>query len=109
MVTVVPPLAPPVAGEIAVTAGTASKVNLSTADVAEVPSVLVTVTSTAPAVPAGAVKTIWLAVSLENVETRGLPKWTAEAPARSAPLIVTVVPPANGPAEGKIPVTAGVN
>ena len=109
MVTVVPPLPPPVAGETAVTVGAAVKVKLSAEDVAEVPSALVTVTSTAAADSAGVVATIWLAVSLIIDAAAVLPKLTAVAPARSAPVIVTVVPPPRGPVAGDTLVTAGMN
>jgi len=47
-----------------------------------------------------------LAVSL-MIEPAASPKSTAVAPPKFVPVIVTVVPPANGPAEGLMLVTAG--
>ena len=72
--------------------------NWSAAVRAEVPNGVVTVTSMAPD-PAGLVTTICVAVSLTIVPGRP-PKATAVAPARSVPVIVTLVPPAVGPALG---------
>ena len=70
------------------------------------PSGPVTVTSTVP-VPGGAVAVIEeaeSAVTVAGVE----PKSTAVAPARSDPLMVTLVPPAGGPVDGVTPVTVTV-
>ena len=73
---------------------------------AEVPPTVTTVTSTVPAVPAGLVATIPVPESLVIVAAV-LPKSTAVALARFVPVIVTVVPPAKGPAVGLTLVTAG--
>src|SRR5712692_1250792 len=58
IVTLVPPAAGPLVGLRLVTAGTARKANWSAAPVALVPPGVVTVTSTAPAEPAGLVAVI---------------------------------------------------
>ena len=71
------------------------------------PPAVVTVTSTVPAVPDGIWTTICVAVSLTIVAALPLPKSTAVAPARFEPVIVTVVPPTTGPADGEMDVTVG--
>ena len=71
------------------------------------PPAVTTVTSTVPAVPAGLVTTICVAVSLTIVRRWLVPNITAVALARFVPVIVTVVPPAAGPAAGLMPVTVG--
>jgi hypothetical protein len=81
-------------------------VNLSAADGADAPPGVVTVTSTVPALPAGAVAVTELAESA--VMMAGVaPNVTAEADERLAPLMVTEVPPAVEPAVGLIPATEG--
>ena len=64
------------------------------------PPAVVTVTSTVPAVPAGLVTTICVAVLPVNRCRRRVPKYTAVALARFVPVIVTVVPPAGRPDVG---------
>jgi hypothetical protein len=71
-----------------------------------VPPGVVTVMSTVP-VPAGAVAVIWVALLTVNVAAATEPNFTAEAPVRPDPLIVTEVPPAAGPEVGLTAVTAG--
>ncbi len=106
IVTDVPPAAGPDAGLIPATLGALTTyVYLSAGEVAEAPVAVTTVTSTVP-VPAGAMATISVAVSLTIVALL-VPKSTAVAPARLAPLIVTDVPPEVGPDVGLIPVTLG--
>ena len=73
---------------------------------AEVPAGVTTVTASVP-VPAGLDTIIWEAVSLMKLMTVLVPKSTAAAPARLAPVIVTSVPPVVGPDAGLTPVTAG--
>jgi len=74
--------------------------------VAEVPPGDVTVTSTAPAEPAGEV--VVMLVSLTTVKATALaPKLTAAAPVKPVPVMVTDVPPASGPADGDTRVTEG--
>ena len=73
----------------------------------EVPPTVHTVTSTVPAVPAGLVTTSWLpSLASLTMVARVVPKYTAVALARLAPLMVTVVPPAAGPVAGVTPLTA---
>ncbi len=66
-----------------------------------------TVTSTVPAPAAGEVTV----TSLGETTTRPVPgtepKLTALAPAKLVPVMVTVVPPANGPATGLMAATVG--
>jgi hypothetical protein len=81
-------------------------VNWSAADVAEVPPVVVTLTSTV-AVPAGDVAVIWVAELTVNVVAAVAPNVTAVAFRRLVPVMVTVVPPAPGPDAGEIEVTVG--
>ena len=74
--------------------------NWSADEVAEVPSAVVTVTSTLPAVSAGGLMTTMvLFVSLTMVAAV-LPKSTAVAFSSPAPVIVTVWPPAMSPFAG---------
>ena len=70
-----------------------------------VPPGVITVTSTVP-LPAGEVTVIWVSEFTVGV-IEVLPKWTAVAPVKLVPLIVTVVPPDAGPEPGEIPVTIG--
>ena len=67
---------------------------------------MVTVTSTVPE-PAGAVTVTDVAVLAVIAEAALAPKYTAEAPARSDPLMVTVLPPGDGPVDGERLETAG--
>ena len=68
--------------------------------VALVPPGVVTVTWTVPAVPAGAVAVIWVALMTVKWWRLSAPNLTAVAPVRLVPVIVTEVPPAVGPAAG---------
>ena len=63
------------------------------------PPAVTTVTSTAPVVPAGLVTVICVAVSLVIVPAVW-PNFTAVAPDKFEPLMVTLVPPAVGPELG---------
>jgi hypothetical protein len=66
---------------------------------------VVTVTSTVP-LPAGEVAEIEVAEL--TVKAAGtVPKFTAVAPVKFVPVIVTLVPPAAGPLFGEIDVTVG--
>ena len=105
-VTVVPPAAGPVFGLKAVTVGAATAVNWSVEIVRLVPPAFVTVTSTVPAERAGAVAVI--DVELATVKAAAVPpKLTPVGPENPVPLIVTFVPPDDGPTVGVIPVTRG--
>src|SRR5208283_1539080 len=106
-VTVVPPATGPAAGEILVTAGTGSYVNWSDAEVALVPPGVVTVTSTVPAEPAGETAVMLVADTTVTLLAPVKPKSTVAPVTNPVPVIVTVVPPANGPAAGEMPVTVG--
>ena len=53
-----------------------------------------------PASPAGDVAVIEVALLTTTTVPAVVPKWTAVAFARSVPVIVTLVPPATGPASG---------
>ena len=67
----------------------------------------VTVTSTAPTEPAGAVAVIVVALVTLN-EDAGLPPMVTEvAPVKLVPVMVSEVPPTIGPAVGEIPVIVG--
>ncbi len=78
----------------------------SAADTAETPDAVVTVTSTVPALAAGLIATICVAVLLVMVAAF-VPKRTVVASARFAPLIVTVEPPPTRPVAGATFVTVG--
>ena len=78
----------------------------SAAEVAEVPPAVVTVTSSAPA-PAGEVAVIDVAELTVKLVAPIAPNFTAVAPVKLAPVIVTDVPPAAGPDVGEIDVTVG--
>ena len=96
----------PLDGAIAVTVGTARYVKTSLAVVVEVPPGVATVTSTGPAVPAGAVAVIEVAESAVTVPGFA-PKSTAVAEPRLVPVTTTDVPPAVGPLDGAMLATVG--
>jgi hypothetical protein len=75
--------------------------------VALVPPAVVTVTSTVPAEPAGAVAVIDVALLTVNDVALVAPNLTAVVPVKLVPVIVTLVPPAVGPATGETLVTVG--
>lgn len=81
-------------------------VNRSDDEVADAPPGVVTVTSTAP-VPAGEVAVIEVAELTVKLVALAAPNFTAVAPVRFVPVMVTVVPPAAGPDVGAIDVTVG--
>ena len=64
------------------------------------PPGVVTVMSTVPAEPAGAVAVIWVALLTVTLVALVVPNLTAVAPVKLVPVIVTLVPPAVGPATG---------
>ena len=71
-----------------------------------VPPTVVTNTLAAPALPAGVVAVIL--VELTTVKLTAVPPMVTEvAPARSAPVMVMLVPPAPDPVEGETLVTVG--
>ena len=65
----------------------------SEADVTDVLPAVVTVTSTVPAAPAGAVAVTEVALTTLTWVAAVLPKFTATAPVKPVPVMVTVVPP----------------
>ena len=71
-----------------------------------VPLGVVTSTLAVPAVPAGVVAVIVVALTLPT-EAAVPPMVTAVAPVKPVPVIVTVCPPANGPDVGLMDVTVG--
>ena len=71
-----------------------------------VPPAVVTVTSTVP-VPAGEVAVIEVALFTVKVVALFPPNFTAVAPLRFVPVMVTLVPPVVGPDVGLIEVTVG--
>jgi hypothetical protein len=108
MATVVPPVAGPDPGLIAVTVG-GVYANWSFPPVADVWPPTVTVTFTLPQ-PAGAVAEQALEVEHFTPVAAFDPNWTTVPPAtveNPAPVMVTFVPPAADPAAGLIPLTVG--
>jgi hypothetical protein len=70
------------------------------------PPTVVTVICAVP-VPAGDVAVIEVAEFTVKLAAAVAPKWTAVAPVKLAPVIVTLVPPAVEPLGGFTPVTVG--
>ena len=100
-VTTVPPVMGPLAGLMLVMVGAGVYVNWSAAPVGLVKLLApVTVTSTVPAAPAGAVAVIDVEVTTVNDVAAVAPNLTAVTPVKSAPVIVTLVPPVTGPVAG---------
>ena len=92
IVTEVPPLGGPAVGLMAETVGGGAAgavyVNRSADDVGDVPTGLVTVTSTAPGLtPAGLTTTIWVPDSLKKLVTGVVPKSIAVTVARFVPVM----------------------
>ena len=75
---------------------------------AEVPPAVVTVTSTAPAAPAGDVATRVVALVKVTAVAAVAPKLTVDAGVNPVPVTVTEEPPAKGPALGAMAVTVGM-
>ncbi len=73
---------------------------------AEVPPGVVTVTSTVPAEPAGAVAVIWLSLLTVKLAL-AVPNYTADALVKPVPVMTTEVPEDRGPAERLRPLTTG--
>ena len=80
--------------------------NWSAAEAADVPPVVVTLTSTTP-VPGGEGTVIWVAELTMKPVAATAPKVTAVAPVKLVPVMTTDVPPACGPRVGEIEVTVG--
>jgi hypothetical protein len=104
-VTLVPPAAGPLFGLRPVTMGVT--VNRSASEMALVPQVLVTVTSTFPAGSAGETAVIEVADLTVKLAAPVAPNLTAVAAVKSVPVMVTVLPPLEGPILGFSAVTVG--
>ena len=109
IVTDVPPPVGPDVGTIDVTAGaTALYVNWSAPEVADVPPDVVTVTSTVPVVNfAGEVAVTVVELTTLTPVAAVPPKLTVAPLMKFVPVIVTAVPPPDGPLFGLTPVTVG--
>jgi hypothetical protein len=68
----------------------------------------VTVTVTAPALPAGVVAVIWVALTTATLVAAAAPNVTVAPVAKFVPVIVTAVPPAVGPLFGDTLLTVGI-
>jgi hypothetical protein len=106
IVTAVPPATGPLFGVTPVTVGGTAYVN----PLVRLPlcPLTVTVTVTAPAVPAGVVAVIDVALTTVTFVAAVVPNFTVAPAAKFVPVIVTAVPPATGPLFGVTPVTVGV-
>jgi hypothetical protein len=67
----------------------------------------VTVTVTAPALPAGVVAVIWVALTTATLVAAAAPNVTVAPVAKFVPVIVTAIPPAVEPLFGDTLVTVG--
>ena len=105
MVTLVPPRAEPELGLIDVMVG-AVAVNRSALEAALEPSAVVTLIPCVPAGRAGATAVICVADTTVKL-TATPPKWTAVAPVKLVPVMVTLVPPRAEPELGLIDVMVG--
>jgi hypothetical protein len=72
-----------------------------------VPPAVVTKTLAGPAVPAGVVAVIEVALTIDTLAAAAPPILTPVAPVKFVPVIVTDVPPAVVPDDGLTPVTVG--
>jgi hypothetical protein len=68
---------------------------------------LVTVTVTAPALPAGLTAVIEVPLTTTTLVAATLPNFTVAPAAKLVPLIVTAVPPTVDPLLGETPLTVG--
>ena len=82
--------------------------NLSAAEFGDVPPAVVTVTSTVP-LPAGEVAVIDVAELTVRLVALLAPNFTAVAPVKPAPVMVTDVPPSAVPEVGEIELTDGAS
>ena len=81
--------------------------NWSPAPAVLVPAGVVTVTSTVPALAAGAVAVMEVGELTVKLTALADPNLTAVVPVKFVPVTVTEVPPAVGPAFGPTPATEG--
>ena len=73
----------------------------------DVPPAVVTVTVAAPATPAGATAVMEVAELTTTPDAAFTPNFTAVAPVKLVPVMITDVPPAAGPLVGLNNVTVG--
>ena len=82
--------------------------NWSADEAWDCPAALVILISTVPAEPAGLVAVIEVALfTVYELAVMLLPNITLVTPVKPVPVMVTLVPPATGPADGEMPVTVG--
>jgi hypothetical protein len=106
IVTAVLPEVDPLLGEILVTVGGAAYVN-PFVRLPLCPLGFVTLTVTAPAVPAGVVAVMLVLLTTTTLVAAAPPNVTVAPVAKSIPVIVTAVPPTVGPLFGEMLVTNG--
>jgi hypothetical protein len=106
MVTAVPPDVDPLFGLTLLTVGGTTYVN-ALAKLPLNPLLLVTVTVTAPALPAGVVAVMDVLLTTTTLVAAVLPNVTVAPDAKFVPVIVTAVPPAAGPLLGDTLLTVG--
>lgn len=104
IVTAVPPAVGPALGLTPVTVGT-EYAKRSAGDVADVPALFVTVISTLPDPPDGAVARKLVPDETVTLEAERVPKWTVDCAVKFVPVTVTTVPDA--PPDGEIDATVG--
>jgi hypothetical protein len=106
IVTDVPPAAGPLLGDTPLTVGAMIYVNA----LAKLPLCgpgFVTVTVTAPALPAGVVAVICVLLVMTTLVAAAVPNVTVAPDTKFVPVIVTAVPPLVEPVFGETPVTVG--
>jgi hypothetical protein len=106
MVTAVPPDVDPLSGLTSVTVGGTTYVN-ALARLPLSPLLLVTVTVTAPALPAGVVAVISFPLTTTTLDAAVPPNVTVAPATKLAPVMVTAVPPVAGPLFGLTLLTVG--
>jgi hypothetical protein len=99
-----PPTMAPLVGDKPVRVGAATYVKVAPLLVAEA---VLTVTALTPAAPAGEVAVTVLSESTVTAVAAVVPKFTLRVPIKSAPVMVTTVPPAIGPEVGVMEVITG--
>ena len=107
IVTAVPPAVGPLFGLTLLTVGSRN-IGKPIAQTSALTARLVTVTVTAPALPAGVVAVIVVLLTTTTLVAAALPNVTAAPAAKFVPVIVTAVPPATGPLLGLTLLTVGV-
>ena len=108
IVTAVPPAVDPLFG-LTLAHCRGASVGKSAAQAPTLSAELVTVTVTAPALPAGVVAVIVVLLTTTTLVAAAAPNVTVAPAAKFVPVIVTAVPPATGPLLGLTLVTVGAN